>query len=632
MTKNILLTTLDVSRDDRKPRYYSAKSEFGFNYCEAMQSIEAGTKLILARVPVAEILIIGEEKFPSLKLGTDMDVEKSFKLKDAEYLANAYYETHHSAFDLYRYRMAQFINEVSTEEDSDTLVDEALRENLVKLINDFQESYSERETKRLNRFFDELSGNRDLYEKLITYLFTSLPDLRKNTAQVVKWVENYLYNELKPSAKLECLEVNENVSARYIPAVMLEKREFWVNSMLDTDPVVSGGEDEINLYVVLSNDSAIDGQLILNMLDILISTPGSNVCLKKIYKVIDPAGSLTVKIEDSTALSKSTKLVSAAHAFLNYSKTDMLVNFWENSGVQDERISKLIYAARHVDVGISMCNIPEVQEGIDRLHEIFRDESSWKEESEYGLLFGIIAECIKADYKPLLEGDGTIPFIELIKWTYKHQLYQQVLTLIESHAPANIVRSGIFYYCDDENKAADVIKILAHQRLALKPYEYYKMEDIEHYFIKTYDRSAVILNGSKGEDRNKIYSYLRILSIDNETPEKITGHTACDDTITVQKVLYAYYHLGEVRNKISHADTRAMAECRLIVYDNEISSAMLLMRESIEFFINNYEEALEEVRYKNPNIVTITSEEVRNASERLKRENKDNHRNNERKE
>ena len=66
MTKNILLTTLDVSRDDRKPRYYSAKSKFGFNYCEAMQSIEAGTKLILARVPVAEILIIGEEKFPSL--------------------------------------------------------------------------------------------------------------------------------------------------------------------------------------------------------------------------------------------------------------------------------------------------------------------------------------------------------------------------------------------------------------------------------------------------------------------------------------------------------------------------------------------------------------------------------------
>lgn len=136
---------------------------------------------------------------------------------------------------------------------------------------------------------------------------------------------------------------------------------------------------------------------------------------------------------------------------------------------------------------IWMCNIKEVQEGIQQLRRLFMDERSWTEDGEYGLLFGVIAGCIAADYIPLLADDGSIPFIRLIKWAYKHQLYQQVLTLVETYAPANLVESGIFYYCDDEARAEQVTKLFALQRLELKPYEYYKMDDISHYFVKTYD-------------------------------------------------------------------------------------------------------------------------------------------------
>ena len=117
--------------------------------------------------------------------------------------------------------------------------------------------------------------------------------------------------------------------------------------------------------------------------------------LKKIFSVSEPGGNMTGMIKDSTAVSRSTDLVAAAHAFLNYSKTDMLVKFWETSGGHDERISRLIYAARHVDVGISMCNIQEVQEGIQQLRRLFRDERSWTENGDFGLLFGVIAGCIQ---------------------------------------------------------------------------------------------------------------------------------------------------------------------------------------------------------------------------------------------
>lgn len=82
----------------------------------------------------------------------------------------------------------------------------------------------------------------------------------------------------------------------------------------------------------------------------------------------------------------------------------------------------------------------------------------------------MIARCIQADYSALLTDDGDIPFIELIKWAYRHQLYQQVLTLIESHAPTNLVNSGIFFYCDDEAHKDEVINLLALQRLEMKPY------------------------------------------------------------------------------------------------------------------------------------------------------------------
>ena len=616
MPKSILLTTLDVLENDRTIRYYSVQNEFGHDYCEAMQSMEASTKYILSRYPIDEILVIGEDASSEGE-----DNSKPFRLRDTDTLHPADSKTL-SAFSLYRSRIAQYIDEVSLEQQAyDALLPKEECTKLIDFIRSFQEQHSERETKRLNRLFDELACSRQFYEQFRDALFTAFPEARADSRPTMQWVNNYLYMQLKPSAKLEILPVNENICARYIPAGMLEKREYWYESILDVDQSVPDEKEEINLFVSLGNDSAVDGHIVLNMLDILISTPGSNVRLKKIYRVCEPAGNLTGAIEDNTIASRTTDLVAAAHAFLNYSKTDMLVNFWENYGEHDERISRLIYAARHVDVGISMCNIPEVQEGIRLLRSLFMDERSWTKDGDYGLLFGLIAGCIQADYSALLTDDGNIPFIELIKWAYRHQLYQQVLTLIESHAPTNLVNSGIFFYCNDEARKDEVTNLLAQQRLELKPYEYYKMDDIDHYFVKNYDRAGVRLNGSKGEDRTLAYAVLRAQSIENQDPAKICGHTACSSIDTVQNVLYAYYHLGDVRNKISHADSNAMAERRLIVSESDVSYAMVLMRESIEFFIMSYEKAFEEVQNNKPKIVEITADDVRKAADCIRHGN-----------
>ena len=615
MAQNILLTSLDALGRERPLRYYSVRGEFGYNYCEALQSMEASTRYILAHFPIDEILVVGEEASPD-----DGNSNKPVRLKDAGDLYSAD-PSSLSAFDLYRYRIAQYIDEMNLEQQAyDALLPEEDRSKLAGFISSFQEQNSERETKRLNRFFDELACSRPLFERFRDALFGAFPENRRDPRLTMKWVKNYLYAQLKPSAKLEILQDNEDICARYIPADMLSKRDYWFNSILEVDQDVLDGKDEINLYVSLGNDSVVDDHLLLNMLDILISTPGSNIHLKKIFKVSEAAGDLTGEIKDNTAVTRSTDLVAAAHAFLNYSKTDMLVEFWENSGEHNERINRLVYAARHVDVGISMCNIAEVQQGIQQLRNLARDDRPWTDSGVYGLLFGLIAGCIRADYGVLLEGDGTIPFIELIKWAYRHQLYQQVLTLIETHAPANMVGTGIFYYCDDEARAGEITKLLALQRLELKPYEYYRMDDLDHYFVKNYDRAAARLNGNRDEDRHLVYARLRAQSIEKPDPAKINGHTACSNIATVQNVLYAYYLIGEVRNKISHADSKAMAELRLEIADSNTSFAMVLMQQSIEYFIMSYEAAMEEVRDKNPKIVTITPDNVRNAANRMRNE------------
>lgn len=613
MIRNILLTSLDTPESGNPLWYYSAQNEFSFSYCEARQCMEASAKYVLARFPIDEILVIGNE--------ADPDGGKPFRLKDATAPDPADPKAL-SAIGLYRSRLAQYINELNPEEQAyDALLPEEQRLKLIEFIRGFLEQYSEQETKRLNRFFDELSRNRPLYEKFKDALFDTFPEARQDSRQVMKWVKNYLYMQLKPTAKLEVLPVNENITVRYLSSCMLENRDYWMNSALGIDQDVLDGKDKINLFVSIGNNSAMNAHLTLNTLDILVATPGSNVHLKKIYEVSNPSGNLTGKIRDTTAVTLTTNLAAAAHAFLNYSKTDMLVNFWENCGGQNERVSRLIYAARHVDTGISMCNIMEVQEGIQQLRRLFSDERSWLEEGDYGLLFGVIAGCIQADYRTLLEDDSENYFIRLIKWAYQHHLYQQVLTLIETFAPTNLVDSGIFYYCDDEAQADEVIKLFALQRLELKPYEYYKIdENVSHYFVKNYDRASVRLAGSRDEDRNLVYAILRTQSVGNQDPTKITGHTACSSMDTLQNVLYSYYHLGEVRNKISHADAKAMAERRLNVSESDVSYAMVMMKETIEYFITSYDKAIEEVQGKNPKIITVTSDEIRNAANRLKHE------------
>ena len=119
-------------------------------------------------------------------------------------------------------------------------------------------------------------------------------------------------------------------------------------------------------------------------------------------------------------------------------------------------------------------------------------------------------------------------------------------------------------------------------------------------------------------------------SMEASTKYILSHFPVCSNIETVQNVLYAYFNLGSVRNKISHSDSDAMAERRLIVSESDISFAMLLMKQSVEYFIMCYEKAIEETQGKKLKIVKITSDDVHNTAESIKRRRNQNERSNHR--
>ncbi len=176
----------------------------------------------------------------------------------------------------------------------------------------------------------------------------------------------------------------------------------------------------------------------------------------------------------------------------------------------------------------------------------------------------------------------------------------------------------MFYYCGDEKDKEEIKRLFAQQRLQLKPYEYYKIDNISHFFIKTYNRLKTRGRGARGEDSQHVYAVLRTQSVGNKDSSQITGLTACDSTETLQNLLYSYYHIGAVRNKINHAETDAVTRNRPEVPENKESAVLSWMKESIDFFIDSYEKAMAEVETKQPHIVIISGEEVWKTANQMK--------------
>lgn len=610
MAYKILLTSLYEAERDCPVRYYYAKEGSRYYFCDAFLTVEASTKFVLAQRQIDEIVTIGRTMtFDEGDDGRLIELRegKNFYTSDIREL---------STYSLFRYRIAQYIDELRIEQqDMMELLSLEEQSRAAAYVEAFYRN-SEFRGKH-NRMFEELARDRELYRKFVSGIEEFAGD-EETAARFMTWIKGYLFGNLKDSGKLEILSENENVKVRFIPTSLSENGERPVDNILQLmEAIIGDHEGKIEVYVALNNDDVTDNFVLMNILDIINTLNTGRISLKNIYTTSNLINALAGEIRDDTLGYGITELAAATRTFLKYGKADMLVEYWEKHGSHNEHIEHMIYAMRKIDYGLSLCNIEEMINGIETLKELFREGAKPIDPDDYyANLFMVLADGIRSDYGVLMEGDE-VRFIDLVKWGFRKKFYQQTLTLVEARAPKELVGKGIYYYCNDEDDRARTVSIFAEERAKLLARDMWQLNDVDHYFIKYYLRGDISRTG--GEDVQRTYARYRAAGIESPDMSKVTAHTLCDDWKIVEDALFAYYHLGDIRNATNHAEDKQGEDTRLLVDEKDDSIRLLRINEAIEYFIRRFETVSALVEDKENDVVRIDSREVKAFAKSLKR-------------
>ena len=604
MAYKILLSSLyEVSDNTQVQYFYSRDGERNY-YCDAITTVEASTKYILSRFKIDEMIAIGQRvTFDEGDDGKLLELRegKNFYTSDISSL---------STYSLFRYRIAQYIDELKIEQ-QDILDLLSLEEQ--KIATRYIEEFARRELPdvKINRLFDVLCTDSDIYSKFKEGLGSLVQDA-KDMSRYETWCRGYMYASLKDSHKMEILYDNESVKVRFMPTNLDDGGALPVDNILQlVRAITEGHEDErVEIYVALNNDDMRDNYVLMNILDVVDTIHLEKINVPKIFNTIHSPGYPAGVVRDDTKGYNITDLVGATRTFITYGKVDMLVDYWEKTGAHNEAIDKMIYAMKKIDTGLSLCAIREMESGIRSLREALREIDIQPESDDYySNLVMVLAGGIKVDYAPLLDENG-YELLALIKWSFKKKFYQQTMTLIEAKAPDDFVRRGFYYYCNDENDKERVTLLFADERNSLSPHEYWKINDINHYFLRYYTHRS----GGRGkEDIHRTYARQRVNQIDNEDPGKITAYTLSDDREAVENLLYAYYHIGDIRNHLNHAEENE-DDTRLMVDERDDSIRLVRIVEAIEYFIKCYEVVDAKVAGKENNVVEISGREVKDCA------------------
>ena len=613
MKYSLMLTSLYERGDRKNVEYYTIRDQNKNMYCDAMLSAEAGSKYILANHHIDEIITLG-----STLTYDPGDEQVNIVLREG----SSFYSSdinELSTYSLLRYRLAQYIDELRIEEqDIRELLDEDEQERVVGFLKDyFRTNLQSDPSSKFNRFFDYLVNDVDLRNRVLEELEKTIPEAAQDPDRYHTWIRNYLYGELRDSSKLELMRGNENVQIAFIPTDEGGTMSF-ADKLLKILKGLSGRteeKDEFDLYICIQSDNVKDTLTLMNFLDIVKSLPGDAMTIKKVITGTHTLEALYNELSDDTELYGTSSLLAGTRSFLQYGKTDMLMHAWNKQKTENKYIERMLYAMRNIDIGISLCDIGDIERGINSLRRLFTEENYVPGDSVFEKYFEVIVRGIKEDYGVLVSKEHT-EFIDLVKWAYRKDFWQQTLTLIESKAPDDFVKRGIFYYGDSKESKENAVRLFGNIFYEFKPYEKYKLDDVEHYFLKFYGRWRIGRTSSSLEMQQK-YTRLRIQDLDNTDPEIITAFTVCPDRELLSSLIFSYYHLGDVRNATNHAESREKAY-GLPIPDEDVGERMNMIQHAVEDFICLYDKVIESIGDNQPNVYMISNEEIRAYAQTLR--------------
>ena len=621
MTRRIILTSLYGGKSGGKLHYYFSKDDDKIAYCDSLLSAEASCKYVLANHKIDEIVTFGSKSTYDHDDGL-----KSIPLREgSSFYASDIRDM--STYSLFRYRLAEYLDEINIEEqDIRELLGEDEQKKVLAFLNDyFYSKENSNKTTRFNRFFDHLMQDVDLRENTISALKEAVPEVKEDPERFLVWMFQHLYNEMKDSAKMELLESNNEVNIRFIPLGDDSSEDSFIQNFTNVMTELLGEKDsKVEIFICIQSDDASDTYVLMTLMNLVKAMPDSNVSIARVITTTRNPEEAVACISDDTDKFGITDLVAGTRAFLQYGKTDMLLDCWNRTGIHNTDIERLLYAMRNIDYGISLCDVSDIVRGIGSLRSVFKEVDDLGGNSFVEKYFAAIAQAIRQDYGPLVDKDEA-DFIDLVKWAYRKGFWQQTLTLVESRAPDDFVDKGFLYYSNSPSATEEVLKVFGQIYYDLKPYEKYKLEDVSHYYIKFYSRWRVThLDDSKAYQMS--YAKARIDELDTDDPELIKAHTICPDKEALQNLLFAYYYIGDVRNATNHAMTE-FEGFSSIKHDSDVSERMNTIVQSINYFIHCYDKVsdLIEASGAKADVDKLDIEEIVRYSKKLRPRFHDNH-------
>ena len=611
MKHRVMLTTL-FSGDNisNKSFYYALVDNGKALYCDALMPAEATCKFMLATTPIDEIIIIG-----SNMMGPSKEA-RSLQLRDSIPSSTVNLDKL-SRYELLCYRLSEYMDDVHAEtQDIDALLSEEEEAEMRTFIRNFFDKQLPDEKDKPSRYFHLLAQNNDLVDAMHKAMRGIVP--KSDYERYKTWVHYHLYLKMKETYKMELLERNANVHIRFIPVSEGEPYAF-LRRIIDilSHPECADGVNGTDLYMCLQNSEASVTMSIVNFSNMLRVFPENQIRLCKTITTSSRPDVLADKITDDTNSQRVNELLSGMEAFRRNGKARGVVEYWSKVNVKNPMVDSIVYAMRNIDNGISLCDINDIERGIRSFRDLLRSGDSIDGNTPMEQLFAALMDATRKDYGTLLRKDTT-EFIDLVRWAYKREFWQQTLTLIESRAPQNFINKGFYYYCDSEDNREQVAKVFAQIYFDLRPFEKYKLEKVSHYYIKYYSRSKA--NHQKhGREDIQQYAQLRADEINNKNPREIRACTACPDKEAVEDLLFAYYYVGEIRNQTNHA-VETYDGFYSIMAESDSGERMEAIRQSIDYFLHCYDRMVQLTEGKTPNVIEITNDEIMQYVDELRQQ------------
>jgi hypothetical protein len=227
-------------------------------------------------------------------------------------------------------------------------------------------------------------------------------------------------------------------------------------------------------------------------------------------------------------------------------------------------------------------------------------------------VISILEAGIRRDFGVLLDGtdEDELDVLELIKWTYRKEFYQQTLTIVESRVPDDFVKRGVLYYAENEKDIDHAFHVFKKAYRKVLPKDRYQFNNLNHYFIKFYGRHLINFRQDPAKVQQD-YAKFRVAQVENSDPAHLRTYSLVEEKEELEELLFSYYNIGRIRNQVSHGISGVS------VYPGQrklrkTNDNVRILSEAVEYFIQRYDAAKVKIKDKTVSPLTITIEDLKN--------------------